>query len=63
MYAGWQAPSEEAVIKAVMNKANADFKKLTMVGADGSGFAALGKKVDIQWEFEGCSYQGPHGWL
>ena len=53
VYAGWQAPSEEAVIKAVMNKANADFKKLTMVGADGSGFAALGKKVDIQWEFEG----------
>ena len=53
VYAGWQAPSEEAVIKAVMKAAKADFSKLTMVGADGSGFAALGKNVDIQWEFEG----------
>lgn len=53
VYAGWQAPSEEAVIKAVMTAANADFSKLTMVGADGSGFASLGKTVDIQWEFEG----------
>ena len=53
VYAGWQAPSEEAVIKAVMNKANADFSKLTIVGADGSGFASLGKNVDLQWEFEG----------
>ena len=53
VYAGWQAPSEEAVIKAVMKAAKADFSKLTMVGADGSGFASLGKTVDIQWEFEG----------
>jgi len=52
VYAGWQAPSEEAVIKAVMGKADADFSKLTMVGADGSGFASLGNTVDIQWEFE-----------
>ena len=53
VYAGWQAPSEEAVVKAVMTAAKADFSKLTMVGADGSGFASLGKSVDIQWEFEG----------
>lgn len=53
VYAGWQAPSEETVVQAVMEKADADFSKLTMVGADGSGFAALGKNVDIQWEFEG----------
>ena len=53
IYAGWQAPSEEAVIKAVMEKENADFSKLTMIGADGSGFASLGNTVDIQWEFEG----------
>lgn len=53
VYAGWQAPSEEAVIKSVMKKANADFNKLTMVGADGSGFAALGNSVDLQWDFEG----------
>ena len=53
VYAGWQALSEEAVIQAVMKKANADFSKLTIVGADGSGFASLGKTVDLQWEFEG----------
>lgn len=52
-YAGWQSPSEEAVIQAVMKQANADASKLTMVGADGSGFASLGKGIDLQWEFEG----------
>lgn len=53
VYAGWQAPSEEAVIEAVMNKAGADFSKITLVGADGSGFASLGNTVDLHWEFEG----------
>lgn len=53
VYAGWQAPSEEAVIQSVMKQGNADFSKLTMVGADGSGFAALGNGVDFQWDFEG----------
>ena len=57
-YAGWGAPSEEAVIEAVMKKAGADFSKLTIVGADGSGFASLsaeegGNNVNIQWEFYG----------
>ena len=57
-YAGWGAPSEEAVIKAIMTKDNADFDKLTIVGADGSGFASLSAetgtdKVNIQWEFYG----------
>ncbi|MGY3779630.1 ABC transporter substrate-binding protein [Isobaculum melis] len=53
VYAGWQSPSEEAVIKAVMKNANADFDKLTLVGDAGGGFAALGKDVDIKWFFEG----------
>lgn len=53
VYAGWQSLSEEAVIKAVMKAENADIGKLTMVGSDGSGFASLGKGVDIQWVFEG----------
>lgn len=53
VYAGWQAPSEEAVIKAVMEKEGADFSKLTMIAADGSGLASLGKSVDIYWDFEG----------
>lgn len=53
VYAGWQAPSEEAVIQAVMKQNQADVSKLKMVGADGSGFASLGKSVDLQWDFEG----------
>ncbi|MBQ0065402.1 MAG: ABC transporter substrate-binding protein [Firmicutes bacterium] len=57
-YAGWGAPSEEAVIEAVMKKDGADIKDLTIVGADGSGFASLSEeagkgKVNIQWEFYG----------
>lgn len=53
VYAGWQAPSEEAVLKAVMAAADADFSKLTMVGATGSGIESMGNDIDIQWEFEG----------
>lgn len=52
-YAGWQAPSEEAVLKAVMAGAGADFSKLTMVGATGSGLESMGDDIDIQREFEG----------
>lgn len=57
-YAGWGAPSEEAVIKAVMSAAGADFDKLTIVGADGSGIAGLSdqvgdNKVNLSWEFYG----------
>lgn len=52
-YAGWQSLSEEAVIKAVMNNAGANFDKLTMVGADGSGLSQLNSGIDILWEFKG----------
>lgn len=55
VYSGWQTPSEEAVIRAVMNQAGADFDKLTMVGAD--GYAELGKSVDLLWDFEGWTYR------
>ena len=51
VYAGWGAPSEEAVIKAVMEKANADFSKLSMITSDGSGYGLLKDKVDIMWFF------------
>lgn len=49
IYAGWGAPSEEAVIKAVMNNAGADFSKLSMVTSDGSGYSVLKDRVDIMW--------------
>lgn len=53
VYAGWQAPSEAAVLEAVMKKYDADFSKLTMVGATGSGLGSMTNGIDIQWEFEG----------
>lgn len=53
VYAGWQAPSEEAVLQAVMTAAGADFSQLTMVGATGSGIESMENGIDIQWEFEG----------
>lgn len=52
-YAGWGGPGEEAVIKAVMNGAQADFSKLNIIISDGAGFEALKDKVDIMWFFEG----------
>ena len=53
VYAGWQAPSEAAVLEAVMKQDGADFSKLTMVGASGSGLDSMQGGIDIQWEFEG----------
>jgi ABC-type nitrate/sulfonate/bicarbonate transport system substrate-binding protein len=51
VYAGWGAPSEEAVINAVMNAAGADFSKLTMVTADGVDYNSLNDKIDLLWMF------------
>lgn len=53
VYAGWQSPSEQAVIDAVMTAAGADPSTLTIVGADGSGVAQLSHGIDLIWEFEG----------
>lgn len=53
VYAGWQAPSEAAVLEAVMKKYDGDYSKLTMVGAVGSGLGSMTNGIDIQWEFEG----------
>lgn len=52
-YAGWGGPGEEAVLKAVMTGAGADFARLNRVISDGAGFAALAGSVDIEWFFEG----------
>ncbi|MEF9894844.1 MAG: ABC transporter substrate-binding protein [Clostridia bacterium] len=51
-YSGWGGPGEEAVLKAVMTRAGADFSKLSMVISDGTGFAALEDKCDIMWFYE-----------
>lgn len=51
-YAGWGGPGEEAVLRAVMTQAGADFSKLNLVISDGSGFEALKDKVDLMWFYE-----------
>ncbi|NLT58406.1 MAG: ABC transporter substrate-binding protein [Clostridiales bacterium] len=51
-YAGWGSPAEEAIIRACMEQAGADFSTLTMVTSDGSGYNALEDRVDIIWTFE-----------
>jgi ABC-type nitrate/sulfonate/bicarbonate transport system substrate-binding protein len=50
-YAGWGAPSEEAVIKAVMTADGGDFSTLNIVGGDGSGYASLADRIDLIWIF------------
>lgn len=50
-YAGWGAPSEAAVIKAVMQKAGADFNTVKMIDANGVGYELLKDKVDFMWFF------------
>lgn len=52
-YAGWGGPGEEAVLKAVMDQAGADFNSLNRVISDGSGFSALKDHADIMWFYEG----------
>ncbi len=51
-YAGWGAPSEEAVIKAVMSAAGADFGTVNMIDATGVGYELLKDQVDFMWFFE-----------
>lgn len=51
VYAGWGAPSEEAVVKAVMNSVGADSENISIVTSDGSGYNVLEDKVDIMWIF------------
>lgn len=52
-YAGWQTPSESAVLKAVITQVGADFSQLKIVGSTGAGPESLGKDSDLQWYFEG----------
>lgn len=53
-YGGWGSPSEEAVLKAVMEKNGADYKKLKNVNIGNDDFfAATKKNIDFAWIFEG----------
>ncbi|HCX64732.1 MAG TPA: ABC transporter substrate-binding protein [Eubacteriaceae bacterium] len=53
-YGGWGSPSEEAVLKAVMSEAGADYQNVENVniGSD-DFFAATEGAIDFVWIFEG----------
>jgi ABC-type nitrate/sulfonate/bicarbonate transport system substrate-binding protein len=53
-YGGWGSPSENAILKALMESDNADFSKLKMVDAGAEDFFAVTKKaIDFEWIFYG----------
>lgn len=53
-YGGWGSPSEEAVLKAVMEKNGADYSKLKNVNMGNDDFfTATQKNIDFAWIFEG----------
>ncbi|MEQ8200419.1 MAG: ABC transporter substrate-binding protein [Syntrophomonadaceae bacterium] len=53
-YGGWGAPSETAVLKALMAKYNADFNKIKMVNiGDADFFASIEKGIDFAWIYQG----------
>lgn len=53
-YGGWGSPAEEAVLKAVMSKAGADYSKLKNVTLGATDFfASIGRNADIEWIYYG----------
>jgi len=55
-YGGWGSPSEEAVLKAVMEKEGADYSKIKLVNMGNDDFFTATKKhIDFAWIFEGCT--------
>lgn len=53
-YGGWGSPVEEAVLRALMEKYNADFNKLEMVTIGAADFfTSVTKDVDFTWIYYG----------
>jgi ABC-type nitrate/sulfonate/bicarbonate transport system substrate-binding protein len=53
-YGGWGSPAEEAMIKALMNKENADFSSVELINIGTADFfTSIRKDVDFAWIFWG----------
>lgn len=53
-YGGWGLPSEDAILKALMQKENADFSKLKMINiGEADQLTSLTKDIDLTWIFYG----------
>ena len=54
VYGGWGSPMEETMLKVLMKKYRADFKKLRMVNIGSADFfASVQKDVDFSWIYYG----------
>lgn len=53
-YGGWGLPSEDAILKALMQKENADFTKIKMINiGEADQLTSLAKDIDLTWIFYG----------
>jgi len=53
-YGGWGLPSEDAILKALMQKEHADFSKIKMVNiGEADQLTSLTKNIDLTWIFYG----------
>ncbi len=53
-YGGWGLPSEDAILKALMQKENADFSKLKMINiGEADQLISITKDIDLTWIFYG----------
>ncbi len=53
-YGGWGSPVEEAMLKAVMAKAGADYSKVMNVTLGATDFfTSIGRDADVEWIFYG----------
>ncbi|MFD3448216.1 ABC transporter substrate-binding protein [Microbacteriaceae bacterium 4G12] len=53
-YGGWGSPSEEAMVKTIMERANADFSKTKVVVLGQTDFfKSIGRDADFEWIYYG----------
>jgi ABC-type nitrate/sulfonate/bicarbonate transport system substrate-binding protein len=52
-YGSWDSPSEQAVLKAIMQKNKADFNKVKIISGITDFFSTIGKTVDFEWIYAG----------
>ena len=53
VFSVWPSPSADAVMKAVMSAAKADYSTLQTVNDEDGGFQSLENNIDIKWFFQG----------
>lgn len=52
-YGSWDSPSEQAILKSVMEAAKADFEKVEIVSGVYDFFSTIGKDIDFAWIYYG----------